>query len=503
MHEDLHGRLAEVPTPEGAAAIETLDPDDWAAFRSLAHQVVDDTLDDMERLRARPVWRPTPPDLQAAFTTAAPREGQGVEQVYREFRETVAPYRMGNDHPRFWGWYMGNGSPVGALAAFLAAAMNSNLGGGNHVANEVEQQVVGWCAEVVGLPEGSSGLLTSGASMANLIGLAVARQVHAPVDVRSAGLRAQPAEMVVYASRETHSCNQRAVELFGLGNRSYRKIEVGADYRLELPALERAIAEDRSAGRTPYCVIGNAGTINTGAVDDLAAIADVCSREGLWFHVDGAIGAMAGLAPRLRPLLRGIERADSVALDLHKWMHVPFEAGVALVRPATDHRLTFTLTPDYLEHSVRGLAGGDVWFSDLGPQLSREFKALKAWMAFKTHGFDLYGRLMQRNVDQAEYLAERVEREPELELMAPVGLNIVCFRAVPAALDERSRDRLNRELLVLLQESGVAVPSYTTLNGRYCLRVAISNHRTRTEDLDLLLDTVLELMPHAASAVAA
>jgi aromatic-L-amino-acid/L-tryptophan decarboxylase len=503
MAHDPSDHQHHAAAPAGAVdAFESLDPDDWPALRALAHRMIDDAFDDMQSVRERPVWRQVPAEIASAFTTPAPRTPEGAESAYREFRERVAPYRLGNDHPRFWAWYLGTGTPIGALAAFLAAAVNGNAGGANHAGNLVEQQVVRWCADIVGFPEGTSGLMTGGGSMANLIGLAVARSVHAEGDVREGGLRAQAQDMVVYASSETHTSNQRAVELFGLGRASYRQLPVDQGYRLDLGALERAVTEDRAAGRRPCCVIGNAGTINTGAVDDLTAIADFCAREGLWFHVDGAIGAMACLSARLRPQFRGIERADSLALDLHKWMHVPFEAGLALVRDEAAHRRTFTLTPDYLEHTVRGIAAGDTWFSDYGMQLSRDVKALKAWMAFKTHGLDVYGRLMERNVEQAQRLAARVEREADLELMAPVGLNIVCFRAAPAGSSEAERDALNRELVLQVQESGVAATSYTTLRGRYCLRAAIANHRTRDDDIDLFVDTLLDLLPTSAAAVA-
>lgn len=238
-------------------------------------------------------------------------------------------------------------------------------------------------------------------------------------------------------------------------------------------------------------MVGNAGTINTGSVDDLDALADLCAEEGLWFHVDGAIGALVGLAPALAPLMRGIERADSVALDLHKWMHVPFEAGMAIVRDKAAHRATFATSPAYLAQASRGLAGGAEWRSNFGIELSRDFKALKVWLSWMERGVDAYGRMMQRNVDQARYLAERVEREPLLELLAPVVLDIVCFRVRPDGWSEERIDALNKELLMRMHESGVAVPSYSTLQGKYCLRVAIGNHRSRFEDFDLFVDTLL------------
>ena len=303
-----------------------------------------------------------------------------------------------------------------------------------------------------------------------------------------------PEPLVAYASVEVHSCHQRSAELLGLGAHALRLIPTDGEYRIDLAALHLAIAEDRAAGRKPFMVIGNAGTINTGAIDDLDAIADLCAEEGLRFHVDGAIGAMIGLAPALAPLLRGIERADSIALDLHKWMHVPFEAGLVLVRDAAAQRATFETSPAYLAHAPRGLAGGATWLTDFGLETSRDFKALKVWLSWMDRGVDAYGRMMQRNVDQAHHLAARVEREPLLELMAPVGLDIVCFRVHPEGWSEERLDALNRELLMRVHESGVAVPSYTTLGGRYCLRVAIGNHRSTFADFDVFVDALLAMV---------
>ena len=302
-----------------------------------------------------------------------------------------------------------------------------------------------------------------------------------------------PQKLTVYASVEVHSCSQKAVELLGMGSNSLRKIPVKGDYTIDLEALKSEIAVDRQAGHRPICVIGNAGTINTGAVDDLEALADLCEKEDLWFHVDGAIGAVAVLAENVRPQLKGIERADSIALDLHKWMHIPFEAGCAIVRSEKAHRGTFSLTPEYLAHETRGLAAGHLWFSDYGLQLSRQFRALKVWMSIKEHGLDRFGRMIARNVEQAHYFGGLVEQEPKMELLAPIGMDIVCFRFNPGGLDESQLNALNKEILMQLHEQGIAVPSYTTLGERYCLRIAISNHRSRLEDFDLLAREVVRL----------
>jgi glutamate/tyrosine decarboxylase-like PLP-dependent enzyme len=472
---------------------DSLDPADWQAFRALAHRAVDEAIDDLASVRDRPVWQPLPEAIVARFHAPLPMSPQDPGSVYQEFRDSIAPYAMGNTHPRFWSWYMGAGTAFGALGDFLASMLNPNMGGGNHIANHVEAQVVDWCKEIVGLPLTAGGLLVSGASMANFVGLAVARNATSGIDLRTEGVQALAARSTYYASTEVHSCIQKAIELLGLGSRALRKVPVDAAFRIDLGALEAMLESDRAAGLKPCCVIGTAATINTGSVDDLNGLADICARERLWFHVDGAIGAVLALSDTQRGLVAGMERADSVALDLHKWLQVPFEAGCAIVRDRQLHRGTFALTPEYLEKTERGLASGPLWFSEYGLQLSRGFRALKVWMSFKEHGLVRYGQLIDRNVKQALALAALVAQAPDLELMAPVVINIVCFRYNPGGLDAGRLSELNEELLIRLHESGIAAPSYTTLDGNYCIRAAIANHRTRDEDLTVLVEAVRRL----------
>jgi glutamate/tyrosine decarboxylase-like PLP-dependent enzyme len=472
---------------------ENLDPADWEAMRELSHRMVDDMLDYLETVRERPVWQPIPEMVKTNLSLPLPRQPQGEQAAYEDFLELVLPHPMGNIHPRFWGWVVGTGTPLSAMAEMLAATMNPNVGGGDHVANYVEFQVIDWCKEMLGYPMDASGLLVSGGSMANLVGVIVARNTLAGFDIRKEGLQKCKHRLVCYGSVESHSSVQKAVELVGLGSDCFHQIPVNAEFQIDIPALERAITADREAGYQPFLVVGNAGTINTGAIDDLNWLADICQREKLWFHVDGAFGTVAALAPDLQHLVIGMERADSLAFDFHKWMYMPFEAGCVLVKHEEDHRKSFSLTPDYLEHTTRGLGAGTYWFSEYGVQLSRGFRALKIWLSMKAHGIDKFGRLIQQNVDQTRYLARLVDQTHQLELLAPVSLNVVCFRYNPGVMDEESLDALNKELIPQLHEGGVAVISYTTLNGKYALRACFINHRTRLEDIDLLVEEILRL----------
>ncbi len=407
---------------------ETLDPDDWTALSSLGHRMVDDMLAYLRTVRDRPVWQPVPSEAKKYLTQSMPLQPQAAEAVYDDFKTYVLPHSLGNIHPRFWGWVMGSGTPLGALAEMLAATMNPNVGGFDQGAVHVERQVLDWCKEMLGYPKETSGLLLSGASMANLVALAVARNAKAGFDIARAGVSGATRELTLYGSVEMHSSLRKATELLGLGSDALRRIAVNSSYEIDGRELRRAISEDRKNGSRPCCVIGNAGTVNTGAIDNLAELADICRDENLWFHVDGAFGALAVLAPDLRPLLQGLERADSLAFDLHKWMSVPYGAGCVLVRDAKLHRQAFSTPADYLAHAERGLSAGPAWFGEYGPELSREFRALKVWMSMKEHGLEKYGRLIRQNVEQARYLADLVTGQPDLELLAPVPLNIVCFR---------------------------------------------------------------------------
>ena len=476
---------------------ETLDPDDWESMRKLGHTMIDDMVNYLRTVRERPVWQHVPDRIKDSFRGPVPEQPQPPEEIYEEFVEKVLPYPMGNIHPRFWGWILGTGTVMGAFAELLAASMNTNTGGGdNHIANHVEKQVIDWIKEMLRYPSSASGVLTSGCSAANIIGLTVARNAKSGFNLRRKGLQSAPKKMVLYASQEVHSSIQKAVELLGLGNEALRLLPVNDYFQIDLEMLKAAIVEDRKNGYLPFCVVGAAGTTNTGGIDDLDALANLCQQEDMWLHVDGAFGAWAALAPRARSKVWGIERADSLALDLHKWMSMPYEIGCVLVRHEARHREAFSVMPEYLAHGEggRGLSGGDLpWFSDYSFQLSRGFRALKAWMSLKEHGSSKYARVIQQNIDQALYLGELVEASPELELSAPVTLNVVCFRYVVPGMEGGVLDEVNKQIVIELQEQGVAVLSGTFIKGKYVLRAANSNHRSRREDFDFLVREVIRI----------
>jgi len=482
-----------MPDPE-----VTLDPSDWSAVRALGHRMLDDMFDHLGTIRERPAWREMPAEVKASFKAPVPFEGKGVDDAYAGFRERVLPYTAGNVHPRFWGWVMGSGSAEGMLGELLAAGLNINAGVFDSPPAYVELQVLDWCRSLFGFPADSGAAIVSGGSMANFVALAVARDAAAGT-AGEQGLRNLEAPLAFYCSDQTHNSVSKALRLLGLGREALRSVPTNAAFEIDLAALERMIAEDRARGVRPACVIGNAGTVNAGATDDLEGLAAVAKREGMWFHVDGAFGAIAMLSPSLRTVMKGIERADSLAFDFHKWLHVQYDAGCVLVRSAEAHRKPFTEPASYLKGMGRGYAAGPGQFWDSAPELSRQFKALKIWIAFQSHGVDMYRRLAEQNVAQAKYLTGLVEGNPNLELLAPTALNIVNFRYRRAGLTEEQLNAVNQELLMRLQEEGIAVPSGTMLRGRFAIRCAITNHRSRREDFDALADAVLRI----GSAVAA
>jgi len=464
----------------------TLDPENWDDTRAAGHRMLDDMIDYIADIRERPVWQPIPPEVRAGFRAPLPNEPGDLSAVYDEFARNVVPYAAGNVHPGFMGWVHGGGTAVGMLAEMLAGGLNANLGGRDHAPVEVERQIVEWARKLFDFPDGATGLFVTGSSLANFIGVLVARTAALGPDVRKSGLGGKGAVLRAYASAAAHRCIPLAMDLCGLGSDAVRPIAIDGDGRMDLAKLAAAVATDRAAGLQPFLVVGTAGTVDTGAIDDLGAIAAFCHREGLHFHVDGAFGALAVLSPDLKPLVKGIELADSIAFDFHKWGQVPYDAGFVLVRDGKLHRDTFASPAAYLRPNAKGLAAGAPWFSDFGPDLSRGFRALKTWFTLKTYGLDRIGRSMAYSCELARYLEERVRAEPKLELLAPARLNIVCFRY-------RADDAVNAKLVIALQESGVAAPSTTTVDGKLAIRAAFVNHRTQKRDVDAMVAAVLRL----------
>jgi len=464
----------------------TLDPDDWEELRALGHRILDDMFDHLEHIRSRPVWQDMPAEAHAQLRQPLPQGPGDLASAYRTLEQAVIPYTVGNPHPGFMGWVHGAGTPVGMIAEMMAGALNANVGGRNQAPVEVEKQVSSWMAQLFGFPEAARGIFVTGTSMANFMGVLVARTALLGQCVRSAGLAPAQGKLRAYTSREAHGCIAKAMDMAGLGSDALRQIKVDADGRLDLADLRWQVAADRVAGLQPFLIVATAGTVNTGAIDPLDALADFAATESLWLHVDGAYAALGMLAPDVAPLLHGLQRADSIAFDFHKWGQVPYDAGYFLARDGSRMLDTFAAPAAYLQRAGRGLAAGEAWPCDLGPDLSRGFRALKTWLTFQVYGADAIGRSISASCALARRLAARIEAEPELALAAPVGLNVVCFRYV---CDDA--ERVNREIVLALYDAGEVAPSSTTLDGRYTIRAAIVNHRTGAADIDTLVDAVL------------
>ena len=473
----------------------TLDPGDWAGFRAQAHRMLDDMLNYTAGIREHPVWQAIPSDVRMQFRQPLPAQPTPLDQVHQEFMSSILPFTARNGHPGFIGWVQGGGTPVGMLAEMLAAGLNANLGGRDQIPLEVERQITEWMRTLAGFPAGATGLFVTGTSMANFLAVKVARDTWLGSDVRRQGINQSTQKLVAYTSTAVHGCVARALDLAGLGSDSLRLVPVDDRHRMDLKALAAAVNADRHAGFTPFLVVGTAGTVDTGAIDDLSGLADFCAAQRLWFHIDGACGALGLLSPEVAPKLKGIERADSLAFDFHKWMQVPYDAGFILVRDGERHHEAFASSCNYLSREDRGMAAGSPWPCDYGPDLSRGFRALKTWATLKVYGADAIGSVISHTCELARYLEGRIAEIPELELLAPVELNIVCFRyrlgaSAQVATDE-THNRVNREIVTLLQEAGAVAPSTTLINGRLAIRAAIVNHRTTRAEIDTLVESVL------------
>jgi len=485
------------------AAPPALDPEE---FRRLGHRAVDLLADWLGGIPAGPVFAPmTPAEREALMAQPLPDAGVAPDAILERFASAVLPHPMGNGHPRFFGWVNSAPAPMGALAELLAATMNPSCAGGDHAAIYVERCAVRWLMELVGFPaEGSMGLLVSGGSVASLTALAAARHRAAAAlgwSVRAEGLQPPHPRLVLYMGEEGHSCLRKAAELLGLGSEAVRVLPADADHRLDPAAVAAAIARDRAAGLQPFCVAASAGTVSTGAVDPLDALADLCAREGLWFHVDGAYGAVAAVAPERAARFAGLARADSLVLDPHKWLAVPVECGAVLVRDGAGLRDAFSLVPPYLRTEEGKGFGGLPWYSEYGVQQTRGFRALKLWMTLQHAGRAGVRRLVSRHLALAAHLAELVDAAPRLERLAPVELSIVCFRYVPEgpARDGAALDALNKRIMETLQAEGRAFVTNGVVGGRFALRACVLHHSTAEDDLRALVALVQETGARCAS----
>jgi glutamate/tyrosine decarboxylase-like PLP-dependent enzyme len=481
-----------MPQADPRSPASALDPADWDEFRRIAHGVLDACVDRLATAREHP-WRPVGEDARRAYALGEAAAGVGLATAAAQLVDDVMPFATGNTHPRFFGWVHGTGLASGLLAEMVAATMNSNCGGRDHGAVYVEREVIDWCRRCFGLPAGASGVLVTGTSQATVIALAAARQRALGDASRREGLRGAPA-LVAYAAQGAHNAIVKALELLGIGSAGLRTVATTAEGALDMAALGDAIAGDRAAARRPFCVVGTAGSVDRGDFDRLDAIADLCAREGLWFHVDGAFGAWARLAdPPWRGLCDGIERADSIAFDFHKWMYVPYDCGAVLVRDEAAHRAAFAARPAYLAGQEAGLGGGEPWYCDYGIDLSRGFRALKVWTALRAHGAQAFGEAISGNCRLAGSMARAVAATPGLALAAPVRLNVCCFDAAPADAAPEARDRFNARLALQAQLDGDAVFSTTRIGGRVVLRAAIVNHRCTEADVEQAVAAIARL----------
>ncbi len=473
---------------------------DLAEFRQSGHALIDAVADYLEGLPGQPVWQPMPHDLRAELLSLQLPDGPtGLGSLAETMARDVLPYAMGNGHPAFFGWVNPPPSLPGVLASLTAAAMNPSVVSGDHAGVHLERTVVRWLGELVGYPHApGAGLLTSGASAATIVCLAGVRGRAAAAaghDVRRDGLRGGP-RLLCYVPFEAHSCVGRAIELLGFGRESIRPVPL-EDGRLDQRALRSAIAADRAAGGKPALLVGSAGTVNTGAIDPLDALADVAAAEELWFHVDGAYGAFGVLDPAIAARYRGMERADSLVLDPHKWLGVPVDAGCALVRRADDLREAFSVIPPYLRQD----AGAEVGtFAEYGPEQTRPFRALKTWATIAARGRDgVVGQVVRAN-ELARELAALVERERSLELAAVPQTSIVAFRARPPGCSPDRLEAVNRALPEAVQARGRAFITGTVYEGRETLRACILHPGTTEADLATLVEEVLAAAGELARA---
>jgi len=469
---------------------------DSATFRDAGHRLVDQLAELLESLPQRPVARDgTPSSVRQALGLGnpLPEHGADAASLLTSAARALFDHSLFNGHPRFFGYITAPPAPIGILGDFLASALNANLGAWllAPAATEVESETVRWIAELLGFPGTCGGILVSGGNMANLVCFLAARTAQADWNVREGGLGGHA--LRVYGSAETHTWIQKAADLTGLGTSAIRWVPTDDDLRMDVRELRRLIDEDIGRGDRPFLVVGTAGSVSTGAIDPLPAIAEICRERGIWFHVDGAYGGFAAALPDSRADLRALSVADSLAVDPHKWLYAPLEAGCALVRDPEKLRGSFSYHPPYYHLEERATN-----YVDYGPQNSRGFRALKVWLALRQAGANGYRGMIGDDIRLSEHLADCVRRHPELEL-ATQSLSITTFRYVPTDLRprvgeeavEQHLDALNRELLDRLQRGGEVFVSNAVIRDRYLLRACIVNFHTEVGDVEAIPDIVV------------
>jgi glutamate/tyrosine decarboxylase-like PLP-dependent enzyme len=452
---------------------------DIETMRQLGYGTVDALLDHLADSDAPPLRRATPAEMEARLHAAAPEQPEPLERIVEQLQRDVLPFRSRVDHPRFFAFIPGSGTWPGALGDFIASACNIYAGSWMESAgpSQVELEVLGWFKQWLGYPSEAAGSLATGGSAGNLMALACARE-------RLAGPMFD--QLVVYASDQAHSSIARGARLLGFQPEQVRVLPTDDASRLRVDMLQAAIDADVRAGRKPMLVAATAGTTNTGAIDPLPELAEVCRGHGAWLHVDASYGGFAALTERGRGWLKGLELADSIVLDPHKWLYQPYECGALLVRDGTALRGAFEITPDYLREAA--VRGREVNFADLGIQLTRSARALKLWISLRYFGVDVFRQAIDRSLDLAEAARRRIEASDALELMAPPSLGILCFR-------RRLADELNERLVALLEASGIGLVSSTRVRGHYAIRMCILNHTTAAEDVDRVLDFLEQTAP--------
>jgi len=454
-------------------------------MRAMGYRVVDMIVEHLDALPDKPLTRRSDrATLEARLRIPPPLDGSNGLAALDELERDVLNTMMHPDHPRYFAFIPGPGNYVSALADALASGFNIFAGTWLEASApaEIELVTIDWLRQACGLPDTAGGLYVSGGSMANLTGLAVARQIR--LDGRTEGA-------VVYCSDQTHSSIERGLRTLGFGPEQLCTIPSDADYRFDLEALRFAIDRDFGAGLIPFCVVGTAGTTNTGSVDPLCALADLCAERSLWFHVDGAYGAAAALSPHGKTLMEGVDRADTLVLDPHKWLFQPFDMGCLIARESGWLESTFGTVPEYLRDTH--VEGGEVNFWERGIQLTRSFRALKLWLSVKVFGWSAFRRAIERGFELAQLTEAAVRMRPNWEVVTRAQLSIVTFRCAPPELDEQEVDQLNRDLVNDMIVDGTAMISSTVLRGQTVLRMCTMNPRATDDDIEQTIARLAEL----------